>query len=359
MPVSLKSSCHTNLGFPYHGEQAAAEQLENIRDFLRQDLGLEQIDSAGAAGLLEQKISTLLGTDDALWFPTGTLAQGIAARIHARQSDQDSILLHPTSHLLLHEENGIESAHGMNVRVKGEWREPVNSEDINRNDACVFVEIPQRHSGGKLPSWSELAAIKQRCAENKVALHMDGARLWSSRAYYEQRSYAEIASGFDSVYVSFYKDIGAMGGAALAGNKAFIEQARLWRTRLGGFSFGSWPMILDSLRLLDKRIKQMPEFIAKAKSLAASIEDLSGIEIEPGPPQVNLFHVRLEVSASRAEQARDDVARTEGIWLSDRFWEYESEDTCSMEIVVGDKALLLSEELFRSAVRSMLSHLRS
>lgn len=358
MSVSLKLSCHTILGFPYHGQEDAQSQLDRIQQYLKQELGRDKIDSAGAALLLEDKVSTLLGTEDALWFATGTMAQCVAARIHSVDRAQDKLLLHPTSHLLLHEENGFSLAHNLDAEVKGEWRKAVQSSDISEDLACAIVELPQRHSGGKLPSWDELEAIKQRAADNQVALHMDGARLWSCRAFYQQRSYAEIAAGFDSVYVSFYKDIGAMGGAVLAGNRDFIAQARLWRTRLGGFSIGSWPMIVESLGLLDKRINQIPDFIAKAKSMASSIQDLPGIEIEPATPQVNMFHVRLNVPASQAEQARDEIARTQGIWLADRFWAYESSELCSMEIVAGEQALTLTDDKFRVALAAMLSLLR-
>ena len=94
-------------------------------------------------------------------------------------------------------------------------------------------------------------------------LHMNGARLWSCRPFYDNKSYADIVDGFDSVYLSFYKDIGAMGLAALAGSQAFIDKARKWRTRLGGFSVGSWPLIYDALHFIDKHIRQMPAYIEK------------------------------------------------------------------------------------------------
>lgn len=357
MSQNLKDSCQTNLGFPYHGEQNSQTTLNKIIQYLeQQDLSNIVVDNAMAAGLLESRMSALLGTESALWFPSGTLAQGIAARIHSNNK-HNRLCLHPTSHLILHEEDGFSKAHDLSAQITGVWREPMNAEGIEDDVDCLFVELPQRHSGGKLPSWEALNTLKQHCRDANIALHMDGARLWSCRPFYQQRSYAEIVAGFDSVYVSLYKDIGAMGGAVLAGSKTFIDQARIWRTRLGGFSLGSWPMIVDSLRLLDERIAQMPALVSKAQELAASIRHLTKITIDPDTPHSNLFHVLLPVSAEVAEAARDKLAKSDGIWLSDRFWGYESADSCAMEIVVGDKALGFSEQDFSQAVTKLIGYL--
>ena len=98
--------------------------------------------------------------------------------------------------------------------------------------------MPQREIGGQLPSWSDLEAQVAWARDRGVAVHMDGARLWESGPFYE-RSYAEIAALFDSVYVSFYKGIGAIAGAALSGPAPFIGEARLWQRRSGGRGAGS------------------------------------------------------------------------------------------------------------------------
>jgi threonine aldolase len=363
MPLSLKTSCAINLGFPYHQYKSPEESLLSLSSFMTElkhdaaefdvefnvEFGAELGNDHGA-NLLEAKVAKLLDAEAALWLPTGTLAQGIAARIHGQKINSEQLLLHPTSHLLLHEERGYQYAHGCSDKVIGEWREPLTSDDICDDPGCVFVELPQRHSGGKLPSWNELQGIKQRCKTLGMPLHMDGARLWSCRAFYNNKTYAEIVTGFDSVYVSFYKDIGAMGGAALVGSKAFIDDARTWRTRLGGFSVGSWPLIYDALYLIDKRLEQVPTFIEKAKDLANSIRHMPSLRVDPVVPHTNLFHILLDVSADKAESARDQVATDQGIWLSDRFWSDNTPNRCAMEIVVGEKALATPDQTFANAM---------
>ena len=83
--------------------------------------------------------------------------------------------------------------------------------------ASLLLELPQRDLGGQLPTWDELVAQTAWAHEHGAAAHMDGARLWESAPFYG-RSYAEISGLFDSIYVSFYKGIGALAGSALAGS---------------------------------------------------------------------------------------------------------------------------------------------
>lgn len=363
MPINLsikadKNACEINLGFPYHGQQSNAQVLGLIQQYLHDEkIEILAISTVDAARILEDKIAQLFGAESAAWFPTGTLAQGIAVKIHTQVKGHNGLFLHPTSHLLLHEEQGYDVAYGLSAQVVGSWRSPLTAEDLIGDTKCAIIELPQRHSGGKLPSWEALNQLKQHCSKNDIALHMDGARLWSCLPFYTKRSYADIVDGFDSVYVSLYKDIGAIGGAVLLGGKEFINHAKQWRTRLGGLSVGSWPMIVDSLRLLDLRLSRIDRYVEKAQSMAAAISDLSNIEVDPFPPHSNLFHVHLPVPVKSAEQARDKLATEKSIWLSDRFWGYESDQHCAMEVVVGEKTLDVSNQVFRESITELISNL--
>jgi threonine aldolase len=77
---------------------------------------------------------------------------------------------------------------------------------------------------------------------------MDGARLWEAQPYYA-RPFSEICAQFDSVYVSFYKGIGALSGAMLVGDRPFMQRALAERHRLGGqpYVLHYTPSRLDAL----------------------------------------------------------------------------------------------------------------
>ena len=339
MEAGLKSRCDIDLSFPLHGDNNPAAHLRAVADFMEAEgYGPEAYLAGPSVVDLEAQVAELLGKQDAMWCATGTLAQGVAARIHAEATGRKDILLHPTSHLELHEHHGYRHAHGLEARLYGDWHETLTADDLEPA-ACAFVELGQRHNGGALPDWEVLVAIKARARELGVKLHMDGARLWAARTFYDGRSLAEIADGFDTVYVSFYKDIGASGGAVLAGDAEVVEQARIWRGRLGGNLVSAWPMVPDALRLLDTRLAQMPDFVARARAIAAAVDDMDGLTVTPNPPHTNQMHVRLPCDRATAERARDAAAEATGVWLGNRFWHFEHDPVPALELTVGERAL--------------------
>jgi threonine aldolase len=104
---------------------------------------------------------------------------------------------------------------------------------LGQMPGAIFLELPYRPLGGELPAWDELLAIQAWAAERTIPFHVDGARIWQCRPFY-RRSYRQIVALFDSLYVSFYKDIGGLCGAMLLGPASFIEEARVWQIRHGG-----------------------------------------------------------------------------------------------------------------------------
>ena len=89
-------------------------------------------------------------------------------------------------------------------------------------------ELPLRDAGYLLPSWEELSELSQACRDRGVPLHLDGARLWESQPHLGA-GLAEIAALSETVYVSFYKGLGGLAGAAVAGPVEVVSAARQWR----------------------------------------------------------------------------------------------------------------------------------
>ncbi|WP_417491062.1 threonine aldolase family protein [Maricaulis sp.] len=355
--AGLRASCETHLGFPHHGVETASDHLRAVADYMDSEgLDAEMYLGGPMVAALEAKIAGLLGKPAAMWCPTGTMAQGIAARIHAGATGRKTIQLHPTSHLELHEERGYHFAHGLDATLIGEWSSPLGADDLQPAAACAFIEMPQRHNGGALPSWEALQAIKARARALDLPLHLDGARLWSTRPFYDDRSYAGICDGFASVYVSLYKDIGALGGAVLAGEADFIAEARLWMARLGGCIVSTVPMVPDALRLIDRRLELMPAFVQRARALAAALSGIDGVAVTPDPPHVNMLHLRVPCDAATAGRARDEAARQTGVWLGNRFWDLEGGAVCSLEITAGEALLDISDTRLAEAVSVLARH---
>ncbi|HLX22733.1 MAG TPA: beta-eliminating lyase-related protein, partial [Usitatibacter sp.] len=249
-----------------HVPRTAAEILSSIPT----DLGLDRYGAGGAVEALEKEICKLLGKPAAVFMPSGTMAQQTALRIHADRRGTRAVAFHPTCHLEIHEDKAYQRLHGLvGVKVGSPHRLITLDElkAVREPLAAVLFELPQREIGGFLPAWDELRKQVDHVKRRGAAAHMDGARLWESAPYYG-KPYAKIAALFDTVYVSFYKGIGALPGCCLAGEEDVIDEARAWRKRHGGTLFGMWPNAASALAGLKKRLPLMPRYVEHASRIA-------------------------------------------------------------------------------------------
>ena len=286
----------------------------------------------------ERKIADLLGFEAACWMPTGTMAQLCALRIYADRlpAAARTIGLHPSSHHLLHEDDAYSTLHNLRAAIISPWERPIQADDIvNAPEvAAVSVEMPVRWIGGQLQSWDELAALKAAASKRGVPLMMDGARLWESQPYYG-RSYAQICRGFDAVYVSFYKVIGALNGALLAGSKPFIADARRWRHRCGGDEYRYMPSMASAAMRFDAMLPRLKHYRDRAVGLAAQLATDKRLTVMPSPPQTNLFRVFLPGTPDRLLARRDAIAEHLGIWVGDVFRASRVPGLAQVELQIG------------------------
>jgi threonine aldolase len=308
-----------------------------------------EYDRYGTGDLIEhfeQKVAALLGKPAAVFMPSGTMAQLASVRIWTERQNTQRFGLHATSHLDHHEAQAYQALfrlHGVKV---GQDAKPILADDVAALAeplGCLIVELPMREIGGRLPEWDELQALKSTAQTRGLPLHLDGARLWECRAFYG-RSYAEIADGFDSVYVSLYKGIGGLAGAVLAGSEDFVAAARLWRQRMGGRLITQSPMLVSAAMNLDTRLAMMDKYYARALTFAEGLNRIEGIRTLPRVPQVNMLHVMFDGSVEALNEQRDALAATERCWLIPWLKEAGVPGWSVSEIYVGDGLLALSDE---------------
>ncbi len=324
----------------------AAGEFSQLADWCR--LNNVSHDMYGKGELVEgfeRKIATLLGKPAAAFMPSGTMAQLAAVRVWTEATRLDRFGIHPTSHLANHEEQAFSAllyCHGVPI---GDRLRPMTADDlaaVHQELACAIVELPIREAGGQLPTWDELEALKAAASDRGMPLHMDGARLWESAAFYG-KSYAEIAEGFASIYVSLYKGIGAFAGALLAGDETFIQATRLWRKRMGGTLYHMSPMVAAAAMRFDDRIALMPALYGRTQSLALEINRHSLLRVNPKVPHTNMLHLYFAAPADTVMQARDKVAEETGSWLFDAVRSTEVPGWSVTEIYVGDRLLKFSD----------------
>jgi threonine aldolase len=341
---ALRQRCAISLyGFR---EPTPAEEFQLLADWC----GAHGVthDHYGEGALIEdfeRRIAELTGKAAAAFFPSGVMAQLAAVRIWTERARLDRFGLHRTSHLVVHEREAYEALFGLHGAIIGDRLRPITAADLDAERsplACLIVELPIRGAGGQLPSWDELEALKDAARQRAIPLHMDGARLWESRAFYG-RPYAEIADGFASVYVSVYKGLGGIAGAVLAGEADFIAEARIWRRRMGGTLVHQTPVIASAAMRLDARLAQMDACYQRTLSLAAALSDIPGLRVNPPTPHTNMMHIFFDAPAEAVKERRDAIAERERVWLIGGPEPAEIPGWSVSELYVGDTLLGLSD----------------
>ena len=188
---------------------------------------------------------------------------------------------------------------------------------------------------------------------------MDGARLWEAREAFSPRSLADICALFDSVYVSFYKGIGALSGAILAGTSEFAREARVWRKRHGGTLWQLHPYVASAAMRFDAQLAKMQAYRARALTLAEHLVRIPGVRILPFPPQVNLFHVYWPAAPAALTAARDRLAENDSVWIAGRFSEAQLPGWSYQEVYVGDGFLELDDAVVAALFAKLLAAAQS
>ncbi|MGW8503477.1 threonine aldolase family protein [Streptomyces sp. CLCI03] len=265
----------------------------------------------GVVTALEGKVAELLGTEDAAFFPSGTMAQQIALRCWAGRTGNPVVALHPMSHPERWEGEALSAVSGLRVtHPTTEARQPTAEEveALREPFGTLMVELPLREAGFLLPTWEELEALTAAARERDAVVHFDGARLWESTVHFG-RTLPEIAGLADSVYVSFYKSLGGLSGAALAGPRSFVEETRVWRHRYGGQIFRQFPQALAALAGLERELPRLPSYVTQARTVAGALRSAfadSGVpwaRIHPEEPHTHQFQVWLPYEPDRLTEA--------------------------------------------------------
>lgn len=331
--------------------------VEVLLEAFRSADGSQMGDTYGKGAIIEDfqtRMSEVLGKESAVFFPSGTMAQQIALRIWCDDADLKRVAYHPLCHLEIHEEDGLKELHHIEPILLGDQERLITLEDVQRLDrdiACLLLELPQREIGGQLPDYAELEAISAYCRSQGIKLHLDGARLFEITPYY-QKTAAEICALFDSVYVSFYKGIGGIAGAILAGGTDFTAKSKVWKRRHGGDLVSLYPYIISSDYYYAERIGSMGRYYEEAKELAAMFGQCRGVKTKPAVPVTNMFHVYFEMDKEQLEPILIDVYRSTGVGLV-AYLNEAGEDQCYSEVNIGERYGKTPKESIHEAFRML------
>ncbi|MFG2874970.1 threonine aldolase family protein [Streptomyces sp. NPDC048337] len=319
----------------------------------------------GVVAELERRVAELLGTQDAAFFPSGTMAQQVALRCWAGRTGNPVVALHPHSHPERWEGGALAAVSGLRpVHPTTESRQPLAEEVASLPEpfGTLMLELPLRDAGFLLPTWEELEALVEAAREREAVVHFDGARLWESTVHFG-RPLREIAALADSVYVSFYKSLGGLSGACLAGAADFVEETRVWRHRYGGQVFRQFPQALAALAGLERELPKLPSYVAQARLVAdglrAAFSD-SGIpwfRVHPEQPHTHQFQLWLPYDPDHLRRASLRQAEETGTALFHR-WSPDGPPGLSVtEVTVTEPGLSWTPADVREAVAAFTARL--
>jgi threonine aldolase len=236
---------------------------------------------------LEQMSADMFEVEAGLFCPSGTMTNQIAIKCHTQPGDE--VISDESAHIYQYEGGGISFNSGASIKLLYGDRGRVNAaqvkaainpdDDHKANTSLVCLENTSNRGGGSCYDLTEIKKIKQVCIENKLLLHLDGARLWNAMIAKNEtpNQYGEV---FDSISVCLSKGLGCPVGSVLIGKKDFIKKARRIRKIFGGgmrqagilAAAGIYALKNNISRLKDDHdhAKQIGEAIAK-KSVVKSV----------------------------------------------------------------------------------------
>ena len=227
---------------------------------------------------LESYCAEIFGMEAAIFCPSGTMTNQIAIKCHTQPGDE--VICDQLSHIYIYEGGGIAFNSLCSVRpiagnlgriTADQVAEAINPDDIHKpRTTLVSLENTTNRGGGSCYAFSEIEKIKEVCIENKLALHLDGARLFNAMVAKEEtpKQYGRI---FDSISICLSKGLGTPAGSVLLGKKDFIKKARRIRKILGGGMRQAGYLAAAGIYALDNNIKRLAEDHLHAKMIAATL----------------------------------------------------------------------------------------
>ncbi len=268
---------------------------------------------------LEAKVADLLGKDEALFVPSGTMANLLALR--AQTSHGDEMICDRECHIVYYETGGYAAVAGLSVRYTHGERGLFSADDfeplIRQWDDPHFprprlLAIENTHNrGGGIP-WpvDQLAHVAERAHERGLRVHMDGARLWNACAAMRCQP-SEYAKHADTVSVCFSKGLGCPVGSAVMGDSATIKRARHLRKQLGGAMRQSGMLAAAAIHALDHHRDRLTDDHARAQQLCDLIAEAPGITVDRERVQTNMVYFGVDpglgTAAEFCEKVKGDV----------------------------------------------------
>jgi threonine aldolase len=305
---------------------------------------------------LERLAATLTGKDDALFLPSGTMANLAALIAHGCRGGE--VIVEQTAHIYNSEGGGLSVLAGAVPRPLKGARGLLAPDDVEQAirgatdialapTRLVCLENTHNAAGGTVMVPATMAAIHSVAQRAGLPVHLDGARLFNAAAFFET-SIGEFCRHVDSAWFALCKGLGGPVGAILAGDREFMLKARRAARLLGGGMRQAGLIAAPALVALQDPYPGHRRDNALARRLADGFANLSP-GLMQGDVQTNIVNCFLDDAAevTRALGERGVLAIAKGRRI--RFVTHAEVDEASVEAAVAALADVLALQRKRRA----------
>ncbi|WP_306350260.1 threonine aldolase family protein [Flavobacterium sp. '19STA2R22 D10 B1'] len=250
---------------------------------------------------LEAIVADIFGKEAAMFFPSGTMANQTAIKIHTQPGEE--IICDKWSHVYLYEAGGAAFNSGVSCSLLDGDRGMITAEQIKEVinppefyhsplSSLVSIENTTNKGGGACYDIEELKKIRQVCDDHGLKYHLDGARLWNALVAKNQspKIYGEL---FDTISVCLSKGLGAPVGSLLVGDKEHIDKALRIRKIFGGGMRQAGYLAAAGIYALKNNISRLAEDHRRAKEIGNLLQKLPWIKrVEPVETNILIFSIQ-------------------------------------------------------------------
>ena len=259
---------------------------------------------------LEARIAEKLGKEAALFVTSGSLGNLIGIRLHCAPGDE--FLAEVNCHILRYEQASYAQIFGIATQtLQGgeggmldveQFEGRIRGRELHcAQTKLVCLENTHNYGGGRIQPYETVESICNWAAENGLACHLDGARLFN----------AVVATGipakqwakhFDTVSICFSKGLGAPVGSALCGTREAIGRARWHRKALGGAMRQVGILAAGALYGLEHHVERLAEDHQNAQVLAEAIRRTDGLSLQSEQIDTNIVYFDVDEKGGTAKE---------------------------------------------------------
>ncbi|WP_263379836.1 threonine aldolase family protein [Granulicella paludicola] len=256
---------------------------------------------------LESRAAEIFGKEAAIFVPTGSMGNTIAARLHTEHGQE--VICESQAHILDWEMAMVSAFAGCIPRTVVGDRGVLTWEKIKAaispkiyyraQTGLIWLENSHNIAGGIVTPLPVLEEIWAGAKAAGLPMHLDGARVFNA-ATALGNSVSELTSGFDTVMFCLSKGLGAPVGSMLVGSTKNIERARVFRKALGGGMRQAGIIAAAGLIALEEMPARLHEDHANARLLAEAVARCAGAEIDLSMVQTNIVIFKLKAGDAGA-----------------------------------------------------------